>query len=546
MAPMSTESAEAGVDAFQRREWRRAFTELEAADRDGGLDPAGMRRLAMVSRLLGRDDDANRAWERAHRAYMDAGDHALAARCAFEMGMTYMERGEMAQAGGWLARASRIVEESGLDCPERGYIRIPEGLQLIDGGDAALAKNAFEDVLAVGRRFADPDLTALGRLGLGRSLAGLGRISEGTAHLDEAMVAVTADEVSPIISGIIYCAVIEMCHEMFDLARAQEWTGALANWCESQPEMVPFRGSCQVYRAEIMQFDGEWERAIDEAREAERRLAGPPGHPAIALAYYRQGELHRLRGALSDADEAFRKSEEWGHRPEPGRALLRLGQGRSEAAVTAIRHALDEARDEVGRAGLLPAAVEIFTGTANPSAARAVADELSEFAASFGSPMLQALAEQAQGSVSLATGEPAEAASRLRSALARWQTLNVPYETARTRALLAAAARLAGDPETAATQMELARQAFASLGAAADLRRLEEGAGPAGAGVHGLTPRELEVLRLIATGMTNRAIAAHLTISEKTVANHVGNILGKLGLSSRAAATAYAYEHGLI
>jgi DNA-binding CsgD family transcriptional regulator len=249
---------------------------------------------------------------------------------------------------------------------------------------------------------------------------------------------------------------------------------------------------------------------------------------------------------LSEAEQAFRRAEEWGRRPEPGLALLRLAQGRTSAAVTAIRHALNEARDEADRAHLLPSAVDIFLAADGGSAAKEASEELDNLAQLFNSPTLTAAAQQARGARRLAEGDVVEAAILLRSALTAWQSLDAPYEAAKARRLLAAAARALGDVETAEAQTELATRTFEQLGAVTDLTRLAGDRTSGDRGTHGLTPRELEVLRLVAAGMTNRAIAANLTISEKTVANHVGNILGKLGLSSRAAATAYAYQHGLI
>lgn len=499
-----------------------------------------------MAQLVGRDDESARLWERVHQERLRIGDSAPAARSAFWLALGFMERGEMARAGGWLARARRILDDADLDCAEQGYVRIPAGLRHLEGGDSKLALDVFGEVVSIGERFGDADLIALGRLGRGQGLIRLGDTAEGATQLDEVMVGVTAGEVSPVVAGIVYCAVIEACQEMFDLRRAQEWTSALSDWCEAQPDLVPFRGRCLVYRAEIMQLRGAWREAIDEAQRAYERLSDPPGQPAVGAAYYRQGELHRLRGAVSDAEEAFRRAGETGRRPEPGLALLRLAQGRVDAAATAIRHALNEARDTAARALLLSAAVEIFLAANDRPGARGAADELDDISAQFGAPLLRAAAAQANGAVMLAEGVAQDASGLLREALAAWRALDAPYEVARVRVLLAGAARALGDPETASSQMETARQAFERLGATPDLARL---GGDARGGVEapgGLTPRELQVLSLVATGMTNRAIAANLTISEKTVARHVSNIFGKLGISSRAAATAYAYEHDLV
>jgi DNA-binding CsgD family transcriptional regulator len=529
-----------------RQDWTVEFQQLSSQDEGQALPATELERLAVAAYMLGRHEDADRAWERAYRSRLRDGDRCGAARSAFELGLACMERGEMAHAGGWFARASDLVAEAAIDCPERGYVRIPEGLQLMESGEPAMAERVFLEVRAAGDRFGDADLAALGRLGYGQALLTQGRIAEGVRYLDEAMLAVTMGEVSPMKTGVIYCAVIEACQQIFDLGRAQEWTASLSEWCESQAGLVPFRGSCLVYRAELMQLRGDWLGAAEEAVEAERRLSGPPGHPALALAYYRQGELRRLSGALGEADDAFRRAEECGLRPEPGRALLRMAQANPNAAVAAIQHGLFEAPDALSRARLLPAAAEIFLNAGNASSAQEACAELVELAARFPSEWLSAICAQTEGRVLLAGDSVVEAARVLRSSLVLWQQLDFPYELARSRILLGEAARKLGDIETATAQLSAARRVLSDLGATLELRRIERSFFGGGGDPSGLTPRELEVLRLVARGMTNRGIAVALTLSEKTVANHVGNILGKLGVTSRSAATAYAHEHQLL
>jgi len=535
-----------GADAFARRAWPEAHASLKAAAQVSDLNAEDLERLGLVAQLLGRDDEGNQAWEQAHHAYLAIEDPASAARCGFWLAMGYMDRGQMAHAGGWLARAQRILDDANLDCAERGYVRIPQALQLLDSGDVRGAMELFGEIQALGRRFGDKDLITMGCLGYGQALIRRGDITDGAARLDEAMISVLSNEVSPLVVGIVYCAVVEVCQAMFDLQRAHEWTSALTQWCDEQPGMVLFRARCQVYRAELMQLHGDWQGALEAALDAERRLSGPPAHPAVGEAYYQQGELHRLRGSMSDADEAFRRAEEKGRRPEPGRALLRLAQGRADAAAIAIRHSLNETGDDVTRAPLLVAAVEIFAAVDDSSACRDALNELTGLASSFDSPWLNALVAMATGIMWLAAGDPTASTSSLRSALTDWQRLDAPYEAARTRVLLARTATRLGDTETAAAQLDMARSAFIDLGAVAEAARAVGTVDTQGGDAHGLTLREVEVLRLLARGLTNRAIAANLTISEKTVANHVGNIMGKLGVSSRSAATAYAYESGMV
>lgn len=535
---------EEGRRAYDRLAWAQAYDCL-SADVKAELDRHDLERLAISAYLTGHDNESSEAWIRAHLAYLDGDEPEHAVRCTFWLAFGLMQRGEIGQAGGWLARARRLIEERKLDCVEAGYLLVPDALAAMESGDPSGAVDRFNEITDRARRFDDADLAALGTLGLGQTLMRLGQTARGTSLFDEAMVSVTVGELSPVVSGIIYCAVIDECQKALDIRRAQEWTVALDRWCKAQPGLVPYRGQCLVHRSQVLLLQGEWGDAYREAQRAQERLAQPP-HPAIGMAYYQLGELHRLRGDLADAEESYRKAHEAGRGYQPGLALLRLAQDRVEDAVVSIVGAVDDARDEVMRAKMLPAFVEIMLASGRVSEARSAAVELTGLSASTDVTMLQALSSHSLGAVLLAEGDPRAALTSLRDAWQKWQRLDVPYETAQTRILIVLACRELGDKETAELECDAARKVLVELGAAPALKRLDElfGREPTRDAV--ITARELEVLRLVAGGCTNREISEQLVISEKTVERHLSNIFTKLGVTNRAAATAYAYDHDLV
>jgi DNA-binding CsgD family transcriptional regulator len=541
---------ERGRESYAAQAWLDAHEALTAADELGELGAEDLELLARSAYMLGRDDDYVGALERAWEAHLDAGEAPRAVRCAFWIGHNMLFRGETARAGGWFARAGRELERHGRDCVERGWLLIPVWLEQMARGDWEAGHKTAGEAAAIAERFGDADLVWLARDEQGRALVGQGRVADGLRLVDEALVAATAGELSPVVTGIVYCNTIGFCTDAYELRHAAEWTDALTRWCESQPEMVAHNGLCLVHRAEIMQLRGAWTDALQEAsRAADRFTQGVLNQLACGAALYRQGEIHRLRGKLAAAEEAYREASRCGHEPQPGLALVRLAQGEVDAAAAAIRRAAGEATKPLKRARLLPAYVEIMLAAGDVETARSAWRQLDEVARDQGSDALVAMAAYARGAVALADDDARGGLAASRSAAKLWQRLGAPYEAARARVLVGLACRSLGDEDTAELELEAARGVFSELGAASELAAVEALAGGAGVApldAHGLTGRELEVLRLVAAGRTNREIASALVISERTVARHLQNIFAKLRVSSRTAATAFAFEHELV
>jgi len=510
-------------------------------------EPTGdeLERVAVAAYLAGDDHASTAAWEQAHTRFATVGQPSDAARCAFWSGLAHLLRGDHGPAAGWLARAGRYAEEDGPDCPTAGLLLVPAFLRSLGAGDCAEAHDIADAMLAIGRRTGDHDVLGFGLLCSGEALVALSRPSEGLRSLDEAMVSVTAGELSAVASGIIYCAVIETCVDVFDLRRAAEWTDALDRWCAAQPGLVPFRGQCLVHRSQVLQARGAWADAAEEANRACERLAAT-AHPAVGTALYQLGEVHRVRGELAEAEAAYRQASHHGRDPEPGLALLRLAAGEVDAAVAAVERALETTHGRREHLAALTAAVDVFLAAGRIEDARQIAADLQARAQAEAPLPVAAHAGFARAGVALADGDAVAARDGFRAASDTWLALGVPYEAARCREQLGLARRQLGDADGADLDLDVALAAYEDLGAVLDAARVRAARGEPSAPIGGLSSRELQVLRIVATGATNREVAAALTISEHTVARHLQNIYLKLGLSSRAAATAYAHTNGLV
>jgi DNA-binding CsgD family transcriptional regulator len=528
-------------ESYERGDWAAAYDVWSDVPPDS---PDDLRRMAAAAQLLGRHQDCVEALQRAFQLHLDAGDLAGACRCAFWLGMVFTHVGEHALGSGWVARAQRLLEKIGGETVETAYLSLLMMYRHLAEGAFPEAIRHAEEVLDVGRRFGDPDMIAIGLASVGRLSLYAGRVPQGLGLFDEAMAAVAAGEVSPIFAGQVYCVMIEGCQDVSDLGRAASWTAALNRWCRAQPGLVAFTGQCAVHRGQIMRLHGAFTEAIEEFDAAVRRYLTQPSTAPAGLALAERGDVHRVLGDLDAAEASYERSADYGHEAQPGLALLWLARGRTATALAAIRRLLAETADPVGRSKLLPAAVEILIAGDDLTAARDAARELEATATDFGAEPLIAASAYASGRVDLADGDPAGALPYLRKAAAMWSGIPAPYDAARARLQIGCCLRALGDEESATAQLSTARRTFRELGAAPAAAEASRLLAPPSL-PDGLTAREVEVLRLVATGRSNTQIAADLVLSEKTVARHLSNIFAKVGVTSRTAAAAYAFEHGL-
>ena len=542
---MAASELSRGRQAYAENAWGQAYESLTCGDQEQTVSAQDLELLARAAYMLGRDEEYAHSLERAYHAYLDAGDVASAACCTWWIGHGQLFGGEPALARGWFARGQRLLERAG-DCVARGYLAIPVVFEHSSRGDYTAAHRGAVEIAEVAERFGDPDLVTMAMMEQASALLRLGRRDEGLRLVDETMVAVSADELSPIVAGIVYCNTIAFCRDLYELRAAREWTSALTKWCARQPEMLAHQGVCLVHRAELMTLAGAWPAALDEARRAaERFVQGVLNQRALGEAAYREGELHRLRGEVAAAESPTRRRSGVVASRSPASRCC-VWARKKPAAAASVRRVLSEADDWTRRASLLPAQVEIEVAVGDLERAGAAASELDDIARDHPSEVLFAMAAKAAGVVAAAEGDAQRALLALRRALHLWQELEAPYEAAQTRVLLSEACRMLGDGETADLELAAAREAFTWLRAGPDIARVEALAGRTHGDAHGLTARELEVLRVLAAGKSNREIAGALIISERTVARHLQNIFAKLGVSSRTAASVFAVEQKLL
>jgi ATP/maltotriose-dependent transcriptional regulator MalT len=525
--------------------WLGVYEELSARD-PASLTAVELDALAEAAWWLCKTDESIAARHRAHAAFREAKDDRGAARTAARLFHEHFYRGELAVAVGWLRRGFRHVERDP-GCIECGWLQLAEAELHLHQGPLDEAVDGAAQALQTARDHGDADLTAIGMQLQGRALLAQGRIDEGLALLDEAMTAVLAGELTPLATGWVYCSVILACKDLADLQRASEWTEAARVWCEAIPATTPYsQGLCRIYRGEVLALRGAWAEAEAEMRRAHQQLL-PHKPRGAAEASYGVGEVLRRRGDLTGAEQAFVRAQQLGWDPQPGMALLRLAQGRVEAASAALRSVLaSHTVDRFSLARLLAAQVDVAIAAGALDDARGAARELAAIADGLASAVVHATASTANGVLNLAEGDPAAALEDLRRGLDDWRALGLPYEEAKARLLIGTTRRMLGDEEGGRIEIDAARAGFERLGAAADARHAAALLQQRRASPRLLTDREVQVLRLVASGKSNRDIAGALHLSEHTVARHMQNILAKLGVSSRAAATSSALTKGLL
>lgn len=480
---------------------------------------------------------------RAFTAHVADGDHAGAAMAAWQLFYDHALVGEMALANGWLERTRRAAGVAD-DPAVAGFLAVAET-------DLAAAAGEFEDAVThseraveLGRATGNPDLTAMALQAKGRALVACGRLDGGITALDEAMIAVVNGELTPLFTGWVYCNALSTCHDLADLRRAIEWSDSAMRWCDDLRDGQLYPGICRLHVVELAMLRGTWEaagamaqQACDELTSHDPRYAGE--------AHYVIGELHRMAGDLDLAEEAFSRAHHLGRVPQPGLARVRLSQGRIDAAVNGLRLALEPPPSAPLRGTeLLAALAEAHLAAGDTDAAAEAAKAMTDVVNRAASVYLDAVTRTTEAQVLLARGDALAACLRAGEAVEQFQGLGLPYDEARAREVRGAAARVIDVLDTTQLELTAARDTYRRLGAEPDERRVTALLGEASP--FPLSSREIEVLRLVARGGTNKEVAGQVVVSEHTVARHLSNIYTKLGVGSRSAAAAWAYERSLI
>lgn len=544
----------AGNEALQRGAWDEARGHFQAS-LAAGETPQALEQLGLAAWWLDDPSLTFDARERSYQLYRDQGDPLGAARVALWLVWDYLAfRGDTAVASGWLERARRLL--AGHEAaPEYGWLLLRDGeVALFRGHDPATAREHGVRAAALGRDTGDRGLefTGLALEGLARVSAG--DVAAGMRCLDEATAAATGGEVKELHTvGVVCCWQIFACERVRDYDRAAQWCARVQEFSKRW-RLRPLSAICRTQYAGVLIWRGEWTAAEAELAVATRDFE-QVRPPLATQALARLGELRLRQGRLDDAERLFTAA---GAQPlaRLGRAALTLERGRAAEAAAELARFLEHvgSTEPTMRAGALELAVRALSASGDLAAAERARDELQEIAAALGTIPLSASAAAAEGTLLRQRGDAAGAVSRLEAAAAGYEASGAPFETARARLDLAEVLAATGERAGAEREARQALETFRALGAERDARRaqdtldrLERVAGSKRPGGKAeLTGRQLEILRLVAQGLSNPDIAARLRLSDHTVKRHVANLLTKLGLPTRAAAAAYAARRGLL
>jgi DNA-binding CsgD family transcriptional regulator len=528
-------------DLYQASRWEEACAEYAAADAEVPLAVADLEAFAEAAQVTARGDEPVALLHRLFDLRVGAGQLDDAARVAFWLWWALLNSNEVIQASGWLKHTSRTL---GPEMATSLWLKIPEAMFHGTTGNRSRAGELLRAIVDEGQGEVVPWALCM----WGQTLIDEGQLQDGLDRLEEAMAILLDHSLSPRVTPWVYCAAVRGCFLARDFARARAWNRSMARWLDSLRSLGgAYLGNCRIYRSRLMCLNGAWPDALDEIAAVCTDLDGYTGW-VCGHAYYQLGEVRRLRGEWDAAEDAYRRAAEHGCPTQPGLALLRLAEGDVDAASAGIRRALTEVTATPDRLDLLKAAVSIYLEEGKIEAARDAVTEFEEITAELTTPVIEAETCAVRGALALAEGDPASALPLLRRAVGTWQEQNAPHERATLNVLIGQACRALADHDGARLEFSAARETFQRLGARPDLARLDQvvAATYAGSEVHGLTRREVEVLRLIARGKANRAIAGELHLSERTVHRHVSNIFTKLGVDSRTAAVAYGIRHRIV
>lgn len=527
--PDGAGTIESGRQAYAAGDWTAAHARLDAMRATLEVDDLAL--LARSAWFLAHVPESIELSEEVFRRYRDADRVDEAADTALLLALLWFARGSMSVMSGWVSRARTLLA----DLPDRaahGYLAYLDGMSevLIEGRPAPESLDRLQHLARVLR---DPALDALALTVAGVTDLRHGDVARGFARLDEAMLPVIAGQVPAEWGGDIYCTVIHVCHELADFQRMADWTSATERWCSRFASEAIYPGICRVHRLELRGAHGEWD-AVEVQLAAESRALLDGNDWVAGEGFYQLGEILRRRGDHAGALEAYAAARAAGIDPQPGEALLAFTEGRAAEAWSMLAASLQR-RDRVARVRLLRAGVEVALAMGRMADAVELARELREAAADYRSRGFLAWAAHADGMLALRQDRPAEALTALQEAAALLRRDRQPYETARVLEWIAQAHEAHGRPGAAQRARAEAAETFSRLG-------VRPPRAAAGDGL--LTAREVEVLECVAAGASNRAVAARLFISEKTVGRHLANIYVKLGVGSRTAAAAWWRERG--